>query len=362
MHVKAAICHAFGEPLRIATLALAEPGEGEVLVDMRACAICHSDISYADGDWGGPLPAVYGHEAAGVVAGTGPGVGRVKRGDHVVVTLIRSCGHCHHCLRHSQVMCEEVFPLDRKGPLSLTDGSPCDQGLRTGAFADKVVVHESQLVPIPADLPFDAASLLACGVITGVGAVVNTAKVAPGQSVAVIGCGGVGLNSIQGAALAGAGPLIALDINAEKRAAARRFGASHDFDPADPHHAAAVRKLTAGRGVDFVFVTVGAEAALAGAQRYIGRNGAVIVVGMPANGVRIPYDPGKLAAWNQRIIGSKMGDARIGHDIPLLIEHYRRGRLRLDELITGRYRLSAINEAIAEVRAGRALRNVIIFE
>ncbi|MCR4268256.1 Zn-dependent alcohol dehydrogenase [Nitratireductor sp. ZSWI3] len=362
MQIKAALCREFGQPLSIETLELAAPGHGEVLVDVKACAICHSDISYADGAWGGDLPAVYGHEAAGIVAGTGPGVTAVKPGDHVVVTLIRSCGHCHYCVRHSLVMCEEVFPLDQKGPLTFTDGSPCEQGLRTGAFAEKVVVHESQIAPVPADMPFDVASLLACGVITGYGAVVNTAKVAPGQAVAVIGCGGVGLNSIQGAALAGASPVIALDLSEDKLAAARSFGATHGFSPADPEHAREIRRLTQGRGVDFVFVTVGVEAALASAPRYITRNGAVVVVGMPPNGVRIPYDPGKLAAWNQKIIGSKMGEARIGHDIPILVDHYHKGRLKLDELITARYPLEGINEAIAAVKDGRALRNVIVFD
>ncbi|WP_192814186.1 Zn-dependent alcohol dehydrogenase [Nitratireductor pacificus] len=362
MQIKAALCREFGRPLSIETLDLAPPGRGEVLVDVKACAICHSDISYADGDWGGTLPAVYGHEAAGVVSAVGPDVRTAKPGDHVVVTLIRSCGHCHYCVRHSLVMCEEVFPLDQKGPLTLSTGEACEQGLRTGAFAEKVVVHESQLAQIPEDIAFDVASLLACGVITGYGAVANTAKVAPGHAVAVIGCGGVGLNSIQGAALAGASPVIAIDLSPDKLAAAETFGATHGFSPADPDHAKEIRHLTQGRGVDFVFVTVGVEAALASAPRYITRNGAVIVVGMPPNGVRIPYDPGKLAAWNQKIIGSKMGETRIAHDIPILVEHYRKGRLKLDELVTARYRLEEINEAIAAVKQGRALRNVLVFD
>ena len=166
MQIKAAVCREFGKPLTIETLQLAPPRSGEVLVDLKACAICHSDISYAEGDWGGDLPAVYGHEASGIVSAVGPGVTGVAPGDHVIVTLIRSCGHCHYCTRQSLVMCEEVFPLDQKGPLAFAEGDPCEQGLRTGAFAEKVVVHESQLARIPADMPFDVASLLACGVIT----------------------------------------------------------------------------------------------------------------------------------------------------------------------------------------------------
>ncbi|WP_295813209.1 Zn-dependent alcohol dehydrogenase [uncultured Nitratireductor sp.] len=362
MQIKAAVCREFGKPLTIETLQLAPPRSGEVLVDLKACAICHSDISYAEGDWGGDLPAVYGHEASGIVSAVGPGVTGVAPGDHVIVTLIRSCGHCHYCTRQSLVMCEEVFPLDQKGPLAFAEGDPCEQGLRTGAFAEKVVVHESQLARIPADMPFDVASLLACGVITGFGAVTNTARVSAGHAVAVIGCGGVGLNAIQGAALAGASPVIALDLSEDKLTAARDFGATHGFSPADPDHAKTIKRLTQGRGVDFVFVTVGVEAALASAPRYITRNGSVIVVGMPANGVRIPYDPGKLAALNQKIIGSKMGESRLRHDIPILVDHYEKGRLKLDELITARYPLEGINDAIAAVKDGRALRNVVIFE
>ncbi|MCC5779207.1 Zn-dependent alcohol dehydrogenase [Nitratireductor sp. B36] len=362
MQIKAAVCREFGKPLSIETLELSPPRQGEVLVDLKACAICHSDISYAEGAWGGDLPAVYGHEAAGVVSAIGPGVTGVAPGDHVVVTLIRSCGHCHYCARQSLVMCEEVFPLDQQGPLTFTNGDACEQGLRTGAFAEKVVVHESQLAHIPTDMPFDVASLLACGVITGFGAVANTARVSAGHAVAVIGCGGVGLNAVQGAALAGASPVIALDLSEDKLAAARDFGATHAFSPADPDHTKAIKALTQGRGVDFVFVTVGVESALASAPRYITRNGSVIVVGMPANGVRIPYDPGKLAALNQKIIGSKMGETRLRHDIPILVEHYQKGRLKLDELITGRYRLEDINEAIAAVNNGQALRNVLVFE
>lgn len=360
--IRAAVCRAFGEPLAIETLTLAAPGPGEVLVDIRACAICHSDIAFADGAWGGDLPSVYGHEAAGIVAATGPGVSGLRAGDHVVVTLIRSCGDCHYCTRESPVMCETAFPLDDGGPLRLTDGAPCHHGLRTGAFAEKAVVHESQLARVSDDLPFDSAALLGCGVITGFGAVANTARVRPGQAVAVIGCGGVGLNSVQGAALAGAHPIVGVDTSARKRRAARDFGATHTLDPAGADARRRIADLTGGRGVDHAFVTVGAEPAFADAIDFIGRNGTVVVVGMPPSGVKIAYDPGALAAANQKIVGSKMGEARIARDIPLLVEHYRTGRLKLDELITARYPLERINEAIAAVRNGEALRNVLIFD
>lgn len=360
--IKAAVCRAFGAPLVVEDLVLAPPGPGEVLVDIRACAICHSDIAFAEGAWGGALPAVYGHEAAGVVAATGAGVSRVRPGDHAVVTLIRSCGACHYCGRDSPVMCEAEFALDRTSPLGDGNGATYVQAMRTGAFAEKVVVHESQLVAIPPDIGFAPASLLACGVITGYGAVMNTARVRPGDTVAVVGCGGVGLNSVQGAVLAGAGLVVAVDLSDDKLAAARRFGASHAVSPARDSAADAVRALTGGRGVDHVFVAVGAKAALDSALGLIARNGAVVVVGMPPSGVMAEYDPATLAACNQRILGSKMGEARIDLDIPRLVEHYRSGRLELDALITGRYPLAGINEAIAAVKDGRALRNVIVFD
>lgn len=360
--IKAAVCRSFGQPLAVEEVELAEPGPGEVMVDVKACAICHSDIFYAEGAWGGGLPAVYGHEAAGIVARAGPGVTAVAPGDHVVVTLIRSCGSCHYCGRGSLVMCEEVFPLDEKSPITGADGGAYVQSMRTGAFAEKVVVHESQIVKVPADMPFAPASLLACGVITGFGAVANTAKVKPGQQVAVVGCGGVGLNSVQAAALAGAATVAAIDLSDDKLEAARRFGATHTFNPAATDAAAEIMALTGGRGVDFVFVTVGAKAAFDSAFSYLTKNGAVVIVGMPPTGVTAGYDPGTMAAWNQRILGSKMGEAHIARDIPLLVEHYRAGRLKLDELVTARYPLERINEAIAAVNAGKALRNVIEFE
>lgn len=359
--IKAAICREFGKPLTIEEIGIGKPGPAEVLVDVKACAICHSDISYAEGAWGGALPAVYGHEAAGIVAAVGSEVEGFKKGDHVVVTLIRSCGHCHYCNQGSRVMCEEVFPLDRESPIAAGDGSPLVQAMRTGAFAEKVIVHASQIVQIPRDMPFAEASLLACGVITGYGAVVNTAKVRPGQAVAVVGCGGVGLNAVQGAAIAGASTIVAIDLDDGKLEAARSFGATHAVNPARERARDIIRELTEGRGVDFVFVTVGAKPAFDRAFDYITKNGSVVVVGMPASGVMAEYDPGTLAAWNQKIVGSKMGEATIAVDIPELVEHYRAGRLKLDELVTARYPLEQINEAIAAVNAGKALRNVIVF-
>jgi S-(hydroxymethyl)glutathione dehydrogenase/alcohol dehydrogenase len=360
--IRAAVCREFGKPLTIEEIELAAPKAGEIEIDIKACAICHSDISYAEGDWGGPLPAVYGHEAAGIVRRTGRGVTGFKPGDHVVITLIRSCGKCHYCAQGSTVVCTEVFNLDEHEPIRSPRGEPLSQPLKTAAFAERVIVHQSQIAKVAKSIPFASAALLACGVITGFGAVINTAQVQSGEAVAVIGCGGVGLNAIQGAVHAGARPIIAIDVADVKLRDARTFGAAHAFNPDSVDVRAAVRKLTKKRGADYVFVTVGAKSAMEGALRLITRNGHVIVVGMPPSGVLAQYDPSILAAWNQKIMGSKMGEAIVARDIPKLAKAYRGGELKLDELVSNTYPLEKINEAIAEAKSGTVRRNVIVFD
>lgn len=360
--MQAAVCRAFREPLIIEEVAIDLPGPGEVAVDVVACAICHSDIIFAEGGWGGSLPAVYGHEAAGVVRRVGEGVTTLGPGDPVVVTLIRSCGHCGSCIQGDPVTCEADFPRDRQSPLRRPNGDAVTQGLRTGAFAESIVVDISQAVRIPPDVPFDSAALLACGVITGFGAVVNTAGLRPGATAAVIGAGGVGLNAVQGAAISGARTIVALDVVDAKLEAARRFGATHAVNAGDPDAAEEVRRLTGGRGADYVFVTVGAKAAFTQAFGMTARSGTIVVVGMPATGVTVPIDPGDIAHNNLRVLGSKMGGAHIHADIPKLVSLYQQGRLKLDELISGRYSLSQINEAMASAKSGQALRNVIMFK
>ena len=358
--IRAAVCREFGKPLTIETVELADPGPGEIEVDVKACAICHSDIIYADGGWGGVLPAVYGHEAAGVVSRIGAGVTRLKPGDRAVVTLIRSCGNCTYRGSGDRVLCEEVFALDRATPLHDNAGSAITHGLKTGAFAEKVVVHESQAAPIPDDVPFEAASLVACGVLTGFGAAVNTAKVRPGATVAVVGCGGLGLNSVQGAAASGASKVIAIDLSDTRLEFARACGATHGFNPRNVDAKAEVMKLTNGRGVNHVFVTVGVKAAFDGAFDYVTKNGEVVIVGMPPDGVFAAYDPSYLASWNQRIVGSKMGNSQVARDVPMLIELYRSGKLKLDELVSGRYPLENINDAIAATKRGDGVRHVVV--
>mgnify|MGYP002048300744 FL=1 len=359
--MKAAVCRVFGEKLSIEDLQLSAPAAGEVRVNLKACAICHSDLFFVDGSWGGDLPQIYGHEAAGVVEAVGPGVERVKPGDHVVVTLIRHCGDCHYCHLDQEVLCETSFPLDERSPLRDHSGVSVGHGLRTGGFAEQVLVEASQVCPVPETIPFDAACLLACGVITGFGAVMNTAAVPRGASVAVIGCGGVGLNALQGALHVGAKPIIALDVVPEKLVAANHFGATDVINSGDGDPLARIQELTGGRGVDYVFVTVGAKAAIDQSIAMLSRGGTAVIVGMPASGVLGEYDPGNLAAAGQRIIGSKMGSARVSVDIPFLARLYLEGALKLDELISGRYPLEHINEAIEDVRRGTALRNVIVF-
>lgn len=359
--MKAAVCHEFGQPLELGELELKPPQLGEVQIKLAACAICHSDIHYMEGAWGGTLPAVYGHEASGVVEQVGPGVVLLGPGDHVVVTLIRSCGYCYFCARGEPNMCETTFPLDRESRLFDQSGSPVTQGLRTAAFAEQVVVDQSQVVKIPPALPLDSASLLACGVITGLGAVVNTARVPSGSSVVVIGTGGVGLNSVQGARLSGAQPIIAVDPVVDKLAAARNFGATHTLNPADQDLATEVRSLTDGRGADFVFVTVGSVQAVTDSLALLRRGGTTVVVGMPASGAMASIEAVEFADSSQTIMGSKMGSTRLRIDVPKLVQLYQEKRLKLDELITRRYSLDQINEAIQSVKRAEALRNVIVF-
>ena len=359
--MKAAVCYEFGQPLVVEEIELDPPEAGEVKVRIAACAICQSDIHYMNGAWGGTLPLVFGHEAAGIVEAVGPGVSLAKPGDHVVVSLIRSCGRCYYCAQGTPTMCETDYAIDQEPRLRSGDGAAIGHGLRTGAFAEYAVVDQSQVVPIPDDIPLESASLLACGVITGCGAVLNTAAVPAGSSVVVIGTGGVGLNSVQGAALAGAHRIIALDLEDKKREAALSFGASHALDAADPKVGDSIRSLTQGRGADYVFVTVGSAKAIEQGMGLLRRAGTLVVAGMPPNGVKAELEAVDLAGGSYRILGSKMGDTRLAVDIPKLVAHYQHGRLKLDQLISARYPLDQINQAIADVSRPETLRNVIVF-
>lgn len=356
--IKAAVCHAFGTPLVIEDVRLRAPEQNEVEVALETVAICHSDISYADGAWGGSLPAVYGHEAAGRISAIGDGVTGLAVGDPVVVTLIRACGQCPSCAAGRPTGCETPFDGDH-GALSTADGGTLHQAMACGAFATDVVVHHSQVVKIPEGMAMDAASLLACGVVTGVGAVVNAAQLRAGQDVVVIGAGGVGLNAIQGARIAGARRIVAVDMTEDKLADAKAFGATDGVLASQdkPWRAA---KQAMGRGADAVLVTVGAARAYDEAPRYIAGGGKVIMVGMPATGAKSTYEAANFAAAGQSMVGSKMGDVVIRRDIPWMVDLYQQGRLKLDELISNRWTLDQINDAIADTKSGTARRNVIM--
>jgi len=359
--MRAAVCRSFGAPLGLEELRLRAPGPGEVVVSIAACGICHSDVAFIDGAWGGALPAVYGHEAAGVVAEVGPGAGGLTVGDHVVVTPVRACGRCGRCHRGQPTLCDGVAPGDHDTVLTDSDGETVHQGMRTAAFASLVLVHASQVVAVPPSVPLDAASLLACGVITGVGAVVNTAAVEPGSTVVVLGAGGVGLNCVQGALLAGAQHIIAADRVAAKLDTARAFGATDVVDVTAEDAADRVHKHTRGRGADYVFVAANRGSLIETGCAMLRRGGTLVIVGIPAAGTTVSLDPVAIADGSLRVLGSKMGASRPQEDIPRLAELYRAGRLKLDELITERYEFDRINDAIESAREGQLLRAVAIF-
>ncbi|HET7142146.1 MAG TPA: Zn-dependent alcohol dehydrogenase [Candidatus Limnocylindria bacterium] len=360
--MRAAVCYEFGQPLVIDEVELDEPARGEVRVKIKAVAICHSDVHLIRGEWGGALPVVAGHEASGIVEAVGEGVDTVQPGDHVIVSLLRSCGHCFYCTTGSPYVCEGTFALRTETRLHLPSGEPVIQGISCGAFAEYAVVDQSQLVPVPHDLPFDSLALLACGVITGAGAVINTGGVRPGESVAVIGSGGVGLNAVQGAALAGANPIIALDLLESKLEAARTFGATHTVNAADPELLARVRALTGERGPDYAVVTVGSVAAIEQALRLARREGTVVIAGMPHIDASYALPVFRFVGSGRRIVGSVMGSTRLHVDVPRFVDLYQQGRLKLDQLISNRYPLEGINEAIESMESGRALRNVIMLD
>ena len=333
--IRAAVCREYNAPLTIEEVTLRAPDVGEVEVEIAAVAICHSDISFWQGGFGGALPAVYGHEAAGKVTALGEGVTGISVGESVCVTLIHACGHCTPCQSGRPVIC--ATPVDNMGqsPIAAPDGTPVFQAM-------------------------DAASLISCGVITGVGAAVFSADIDVGQDVVVIGAGGVGLNAIQGARIAGARRIVAVDTLESKLEVARQFGAT-DVVLAEGKPWAAVKKIL-GRGADAVLVTVGAAQVYDQAPRYLGWGGKVVMVGMPHGDKTSSFSPLIMASLGQAIVGSKMGDMVIKRDIPWIVDLYQQGRLKLDELISGRWSLDQINEAIEDTRSGAARRNVIMMK
>jgi len=358
--IRAAVSRGVGLLPSIEELHLDAPNDDEVRVAVEACAVCHSDLSYVDGTWATEFPLVLGHEASGHVAEIGDRVTDLTVGDPVVVSLIRTCGECQACRRGRDVACTGDLTLNSRSPLADAAGTRIPQGLNVAAFATQVVVHRSQVVRVPDDVGLVEASLLGCGVLTGSGAVTNTAGVAGGETVVVVGCGGVGIGAIQAARIAGAAPIIAVEPLVEKRDAALGFGATHALDPATDDLAAAIRSTTGGSLADHVFITTGTPAALDGAIDLLAPMGNLVIVGMPADDVTIQITPSRLAAANQSILGCKMGAARVAVDVPALIEHHRTGRLDLAGMVTSTHPLDDLAAAFDEVRRGEVLRTVIL--
>lgn len=364
--MKAALCYEIGKPLVIEEVTLDSLEKGDVKVRMAACAICHSDIHSLKGEHGSPpLPAVPGHELAGYVEEVGEGITYVKPGDHVIGSIIpEGCGQCYYCRTGLPDMCTtNRLYLYGKGRFTNKKGQRVGQfaGAVAG-FTEYAVIPEVNLVKVPDDLPLDRACLLACGVISGWGAVVNRAKVVPGSSVAVVGAGGVGLNAIQGAVYSGAFPVIAVDILDSKLETAKAFGATHTINSKnekDPIKA--VHEITYGRGADYVFQVVAGIDILRQAFMMSARNGMTVVIGHGIGEKMTAFTPTDFMG-GKRLTGSAMGAARLRMDIPRLIELYKAGKLKLDELISGHYPFEKINEAIAESEKGKDLRNVIMFE
>ncbi|MDG3042846.1 alcohol dehydrogenase catalytic domain-containing protein [Roseicyclus marinus] len=357
--IRAAVCRAFGAPLGLETLTLRDPGPGEIEVRLEAVAICHSDISYLEGAWGGALPAVYGHEAAGRITALGPETGGLALGDRVLVTLIRACGSCPDCAGGRPVYCGGKPATAPK--LTDTAGHVVEAAMDCGAFADHVLVHRSQIAPLGETIAPHCACLLACGVPTGVGAVVNTAGVRPGEIVVVIGAGGVGLNAIQGARIAGAARIVAMDLEPSKLEDAMAFGATDTIAATDPKPWRKLLQITGGRLAAHVFVTVGAIPAYDVAPRLLAPGGTAYAVGMPHSGARASYEPVILAALGQGLRGTKMGDVVLARDIPWMVDLHAQSRLKLDELVSRTWRFEQINDAIADTKAGQARRNVLTF-
>ena len=359
--MKAAVCYEFSKPLVIEDLEVASPRKDEVKVRTAATAVCHSDIHLVRGQTPFSPPMVPGHETAGYVEEIGEGVLGLKEGDPVLVSALISCGECLMCTTGRPHLCEAVWERDASWPFRSRDGRSIAHFSRVGGFSEYVLVHKSQVVKLPEDMPLDRACLLACGVVTGFGAVAWRVKVGVGKSCAIVGAGGVGLNSVQAASLAGAYPIIAVDVNDLKLAAAKAFGASHTVNPNQVDAIKAVKEVTDGRGADFVFVTVGSAAAMSESILLSAACGTTVWVGIPDVTEMVQFLPFMVLKEERTIAGCWMGSTRLQTDIPILVKLYQAGRLMLDELITQRYTLEQVDEAMASVERGAALRNIIIF-
>ncbi|MFH8929174.1 Zn-dependent alcohol dehydrogenase [Streptomyces pristinaespiralis] len=342
-----------GEQAEVVTdLEVRDPGPGEVAVDIAAAGLCHSDLSVIDGTIPFPVPVVLGHEGAGVVAAVGPGIGHVAPGDHVALSTLANCGACADCDRGRPTMCRRA--IGRPGRPFSRSGTPLFQFASNSAFVERTVVKAVQAVRIPADIPLTSAALIGCGVLTGVGAVLNRAEVQHGDTVVVIGTGGIGLNVLQGARIAGASAILAVDTNPAKEAVARQFGATHFLGSAD-----GVREVLP-TGADHVFECVGSAALVRQAIELLDRRGQAILLGMPAPTAEASFLPAAMFL-DKSVLGCRYGSSRPQHDIALYADLYRRGGLLLDELVTATYPVEDFAKAAEDARQGRVARGVLTF-
>ena len=365
MEMKAAVLYEPNTPLVIEELDLAEPGEGEVLVKVSAAGVCHSDLHVMKGEWTSPMPVVLGHEGAGIVERIGQGVKNVEAGDHVILNFRPNCGWCGHCVRGQPVLCNgsetprnEMFS---GGSRLSRNGEVVHHFARTSCFSQYAVVQESGAVPIRDDMPLDRAALIGCSVMTGVGAAINTARVEPGAKVVVLGCGGVGLNCVQGAALAGADQIVAVDIMQNKLDYARQFGATDVVNASNQDPVQVVLELTAG-GADYAFEALGRSDVIRQAYDCVRPGGMAVVVGMAPENDDVSINALSLPRNEKILMGSYYGSARPWIDLPRLVSLYMAGRLQVDELVSRSYPLEQINEAYEALAKGEVARSVIAFD
>ena len=364
MQIDAAILWEQGQPLSVETADLDRPGPGEILVEIKAAGVCHSDLHPARGDWPMKTPVVLGHEGAGVVREVGPSVTAVAPGDHVVLCWAPACGTCPPCRAGRAVLCDRLEKVTYRNRLPSgavrlrARGRDLAPFLGTACFSSFVVVPAEAAIPAPPDVPFEALAMLGCAVLTGVGAVTNAAQVPAGARVAVIGAGGVGLNVIQGAAIAGCEQIVAIDVRPAPLALARQFGATHTIE-APPDVTAAVRELTNGRGVDFTFDTVGSQVTLTAALACVRKGGTVVLTGLARAESQAAFPMFSFVMQEKRLLGSVYGSGQPARDIPQLISLYRDGRLKLRELVARTYTLSGVNDALDALAASDGARGVI---
>jgi S-(hydroxymethyl)glutathione dehydrogenase/alcohol dehydrogenase len=359
--VRAAVMERVGEGLVVRDdVSPIEPGPGEVRVRIRAAGICHSDLSVLTGTIGQPLPSVLGHEGSGEVVAVGPGVVAPVVGDHVVLAWIAPCGSCRHCVNGEAHLCTvHVKGGMARGRFLLPDGRNAFGMAGCGTWAEEIVVPAAAAVPVDRDVPFELAALLGCGVATGVCAVLRTAEVKPGSTVLVVGCGGVGINVIQGARISGAAAIVAVDPVPEKQAMAREFGATVAVAPDEV--GSALAGLGLGKGVDYAFDVVGSPNAIRMAWDRTRRGGTVTVVGVGGTAPTVAFSPAELVFDGKQLRGALFGSADVRRDLPMLVALWRGGRLDLASLISARLDLDEVNHGVDELKAGKVIRQIVTF-